>query len=245
MAFTFVPSLRGVALICAGMGVLLLVGFIVYRVRQRRSEPSRSESGLVEQLRASDWFQFEKVVAVVCGKLDYAVTRRGGANPDGGIDLLVEKNGERRAIQCKHWKTRQVGVRHVREFLGALADAGVQKGSFVALGGCTGEALALAERHDIEVINETQLETMLRAVDAANDPDVLALLGDTRKYCPRCEREMVLRTAGRGTNAGSQFWACSAYPSCRYAMPAMLRMPRPPFSDMGQIDSRETRRSHE
>jgi restriction system protein len=220
LAFAFVPFLRGVVLICAGIGLLLLVGFIAYRLTQKRSKPSPSESELVGQLRAIDWFQFEKVVALVCRKLDYAVTRRGGANPDGDIDLLLEKNGERRAIQCKHWKTRQVGVRHVREFLGALADAGVQKGSFVTLGGCTGEAQALAERHAIEVINESQLVTMLKAADAAHDPDILALLRDTRKYCPKCEQEMVLRTASRGTSAGSQFWGCSAYPSCQYTMPA-------------------------
>jgi hypothetical protein len=169
LAFAFFPFLRGAALICTGMGVLFLVGFIAYRVTQRRSGASRSESELVGQFRAIDWFHFEKVVAVVCRKLDYAVTRRGGANPDGGIDLLLEKNCERRAIQCKHWKTRQVGVRHVREFLGALADAGVQKGSFVTLDGCTAEAQALAERHDIEVIDESQLAAMLKAVDAAQD----------------------------------------------------------------------------
>ncbi len=33
--------------------------------------------------------------------------------------------------------------------------------------------------------------------------------------CPRCEAEMVLRTAKRGANAGKQFWGCSNYPKCR------------------------------
>jgi hypothetical protein len=37
--------------------------------------------------------------------------------------------------------------------------------------------------------------------------------------CPRCGRKLVLRTAKNGTNAGSQFWGCSGYPSCRYTSP--------------------------
>src|SRR5262245_4171820 len=37
--------------------------------------------------------------------------RRGGANPDGGIDLVIERDGQRSAVQCKQWKTWNVGVR--------------------------------------------------------------------------------------------------------------------------------------
>lgn len=35
------------------------------------------------------------------------------------------------------------------------------------------------------------------------------------RKCPKCGSNMVLRTAKRGTNAGRQFWGCSAYPKCR------------------------------
>ena len=37
--------------------------------------------------------------------------------------------------------------------------------------------------------------------------------------CPLCRGGMVLRTAKRGDNAGSQFWGCSAYPRCRGTRP--------------------------
>ena len=37
----------------------------------------------------------------------------------------------------------------------------------------------------------------------------------TERVCPRCGSSMVLRTAKRGNNAGSQFWGCSAYPKCK------------------------------
>ena len=35
------------------------------------------------------------------------------------------------------------------------------------------------------------------------------------KVCPKCSASMVKRVAKKGTHAGEQFWACSAFPKCR------------------------------
>jgi len=37
--------------------------------------------------------------------------------------------------------------------------------------------------------------------------------------CPTCGKPMVLRTARKGPNAGSQFQGCSGYPECRATLP--------------------------
>jgi len=244
----FVPPVRqmlvGFGLLVVGAVVLaLLVGLGVFLIRRSERKPlfdstrfttlnvtpsappstpepkPQTAADLVRQLRAIDWFQFEQLVALAYRKQGYAVSRRGGANPDGGIDLVIEKDGMRTALQCKHWKTWNVGVKVVREFLGALTDAGIQRGMFITLGGCTGDAKRLADKHGIEIVNETGLAAMLEATDARFDPAVLEILRDTRKLCPKCERKMVLRTAGRGTGAGEKFWGCSGYPRCRFTMP--------------------------
>ena len=185
---------------------------------KRKSEPAFT-AGLIEQVRSMDWFQFEKLVGHVYQKLGYTVTRRGGADPDGGIDLIIEKDGQRIAVQCKQWKAWNVGVKAIREFLGALTDAGIQKGIFITLRGYTEDARQLADKHGIEIMNETGLTRMLESTDARFDPDVLELLHDTRKFCPKCERELVIRVAERGANRGGKFWGCSGYPRCHYTMP--------------------------
>jgi len=41
--------------------------------------------------------------------------------------------------------------------------------------------------------------------------------GGTKRVCPRCGRELVLRTARKGGHVGEQFWGCSGFPKCRYA----------------------------
>ncbi|CCK80600.1 putative nuclease [Desulfobacula toluolica Tol2] len=33
--------------------------------------------------------------------------------------------------------------------------------------------------------------------------------------CPKCGNVMILRTAKKGPNAGTQFWGCSTFPKCR------------------------------
>jgi restriction system protein len=182
--------------------------------------PPAALPDILKQLRRIDWFQFEKIVAITYKKLGYTVTRMGGANPDGGIDLIIAKDGERIAVQCKQWKTWNVGVKAVREFLGALTHAGIRKGIFVTLCGYTGDAKQLAEQHGIEMVNETALADLLEKTGVRLDPAALDILDDTRKFCPKCEREMVLKTAKKGKGAGQQFWACPGYPMhCRYTMP--------------------------
>jgi HJR/Mrr/RecB family endonuclease len=184
------------------------------------AEPSLpTQVDLVGQIRKIDWFQFEKLVGLTYRKLGYTVEQRGGANPDGGIDLIVQKDGERIAIQCKHWQNWDVNVKTVREFLGALADAGIKKGIFVTLNGYTGDAKKLAERHSIEIVNQTELIEMLEATNARFDPETREILIDSRKFCPKCESELVIRKTKRGLNAGRQFWGCSSYPKCYFQMP--------------------------
>lgn len=184
-----------------------------------RLEHPRNSGELIEQMRSTDWFQFEKLVALIYRKHNYSVVRRGGANPDGGIDLVLTKNGERSAVQCKHWKSRDVGVKAIREFLGALMDSGIQRGVFITLSGYTDDARNLAAKHGIEIVNETGLATMIEGTDARFDSEVLDILQDKRKFCPKCENEMVLRTAKRGSGAGNRFWGCSSFPRCLCSMP--------------------------
>lgn len=34
--------------------------------------------------------------------------------------------------------------------------------------------------------------------------------------CPKCGKQLVIRTATKGNNAGNKFWGCTGFPSCRY-----------------------------
>ena len=58
--------------------------------------------------------------------------------PDDGMAIiLTASDDERIAVQCKHWKTWNVGVKMIREFLGALKDPDIQNGIVITLRGYT------------------------------------------------------------------------------------------------------------
>jgi four helix bundle suffix protein len=42
------------------------------------------------------------------------------------------------------------------------------------------------------------------------DPSIKAVM-----MCPSCKKPMILRTARKGPNSGSQFWGCTGYPECK------------------------------
>ena len=170
---------------------------------------------LADKLHKIDWFQFEKLVGAIYQAKGFSVQRLGGAKPDGGIDLIIEQAGVKTAIQCKHRKDSEVPVSDMREFLGALKDHEFQNGIFITLHGYTSDAQALAAKHKIQILRQPELTAMLESLDWQYNPAIQSALDPNKKICPKCERQMVLRTARRGSNRGSQFWSCSAYPRCR------------------------------
>ena len=54
---------------------------------------------------------------------------------------------------------------------------------------------------------------------ASKAPVLNEMLEIEKRLCPRCGSELVLRTAKRGKQAGSQFWGCSNFPNCRFVEP--------------------------
>lgn len=47
----------------------------------------------------------------------------------------------------------------------------------------------------------------------------------SKRICPRCGNDLVVRTAKRGPNAGNQFWGCSTYPKCRVVQKLTNQIP--------------------
>ena len=176
--------------------------------------PNSDEEDLTSQLRAVDWYQFEKVVGLAYEARGYTLERRGGANPDGGIDLLIERGGERTAIQCKHWKRWNVRAPLVREFIGALYLEGVAKGIIVTLQESTADAERLAAANNIEIVRQDDLARLIDELPDDRRAKVDELLRDRTKRCPKCESFMVLRTPGCGDD-WKAFWGCQRYPVCR------------------------------
>jgi restriction system protein len=118
---------------------------------------------------------------------------------------------------------RKVGVKPVRELLGVIVSEGAARGILVTSGVFTEEAWRFARQNpQIELVDGPALLLLIRAVQAAPTPAVGSVPATSREeapLCPSCRVRMVIRTARRGPDAGSQFWACPRFPDCRQTMP--------------------------
>jgi hypothetical protein len=74
---------------------------------------------------------------------------------------------------------------------------------------------AEAIKHGIQILNESDVVRMLEESGLMSSKEDSALFSDSRKFCPKCEREMVLR---RARLTGRQFWGCSNYPRCKFIL---------------------------
>jgi restriction system protein len=174
---------------------------------------------LVAHLRALDWFQFENAIGVLYGHIGHRVRRTGGANPDGGIDLELTRGTDRIAVQCKHWQAGEVGVKVVREFMGAMVAAGITQGILIGSAGFTGPARELAVQQRIELLDERDVARRIQSAGGWWDPLFRSAFVSPPKLCPKCGSPLVERVAKRGPGIGKAFYGCSRYPRCTQTMP--------------------------
>ena len=177
--------------------------------KDQKSAASPLPQSIMDKFRAIDWLQFEKTVGLVYELQGYRVTQRGGAKPDGGIDLVIQNNGNQTAVQCKHWKTWKVRLKVVKELFASMTDERLSHGVIVTLNDrFTLDAKDYAAKHNIAIVHAENLMGMISNLGTTDQLRVQAMLDDRTKHCPKCGSAMVWRTKG----VWKSFWGCSQYP---------------------------------
>lgn len=174
-------------------------------------------------LNSVSWQEFEMLVGEVFRRRGYVVSETGGGGADGGVDLVLRKDGEKFLVQCKQWKAFKVGVITIRELYGVMAAGGAAGGFVVTSGVFTQEAKSFAEGRNIDLIDGSELTAMIKKIQPQLQATTTtpqrtpqsASAATSDPSCPNCGSAMVKRTAKQGANAGNLFWGCSSYPKCR------------------------------
>ncbi|MGN6512577.1 MAG: restriction endonuclease, partial [Lysobacteraceae bacterium] len=91
------------AFLLAGEGAAL-ASFLGTRKRRALLE---QQTGL-DSLAAMSWREFEMLVGEAFRRQGYLVEETGLGGADGGIDLIVRRQGRTELVQCKQWRSRQV-----------------------------------------------------------------------------------------------------------------------------------------
>ena len=207
----------------AGLGVVISMGwpifsllFLIAALASFFSERNRTalfkQNRSIDRIRSLGWQQFEQFVGRYFKEQGYFVVETP-AGPDGGVDLVLRKDGEKTYVQCKHWKTYKVSVVKVRELLGSMAAGRADRGVLVTTGQFTSSAKQFGKQHRIRLIDGNELERLIHIT--ADDGVPQSPPGEDQPKCPVCNSAMIKRTAKKGSNPGRQFWGCMKFPACR------------------------------
>ena len=190
---------------------LIVAGLSAFYGYRKGKQLERQTS--IDSIGELSWRRFESLVSEAFRRKGYMVLDNINDGPDGGVDIILRKDGQVVFVQCKHWKTRQVGVNVVRELLGAMTSKKVSNGIVVTYGGFTQEAYEFAKPNSIHLIDGSELTKLVASVQKIKKIETAS---KTDKSCPKCGKQMVLRVARKGPHAGKSFWGCSGFPNCRY-----------------------------
>ena len=218
----------------AGLGQYILpliclagAGLSAWRRKERQQLVANvSQSKAADVLDGMTWQQFERLVAEAFRLQGFRAMETGGGGADGGVDLVLNRNGEKFLVQCKQWRAYKVGVEVVRELYGVMAAMGATGGFVVTSGRFTEEATSFASGRNVKLIDGLALHGLILRAQAgtSTSAETMSSLPPSSSgtsslgaapSCPVCAKSMVRRTARRGTSAGAAFWGCTSYPACR------------------------------
>ncbi|CAK1864892.1 restriction endonuclease [Vibrio crassostreae] len=167
-----------------------------------------------------NWIEFESYIGEYFKSQGYTVKQSFTQKPDGGVDIWLTKDNELSLVQCKHWKTRKVGVQVLREMYGVMIANNASKMIIVTSGDFTSEAVAFSLDKRLWLVNGSELVHMIEdGRSFQNRPSTPTPAPKTfceSRTCPRCQSKLVIRVAKRGAKSGMSFYGCSTYPKCRY-----------------------------
>jgi len=120
----------------------------------------------LSDIKAISWQEFEFLVGEYYRRKGYSVFEMGGDSPDGGIDLLAKKNGEKIVIQCKHWKAFKVDVKIARELYGVMIDSTASGAVLITSGDFTQPTIDFVKDKPIELIDGPKLAKLIAEAKA-------------------------------------------------------------------------------
>lgn len=211
--------------------LLLVATGMSYLGRAHRQQLLK-QAALNRSLEFMSWQEFELLVGEAFRQRGFKVREMGGAGPDGGVDLVLTKNGETFLVQCKQWKALKVGVEIVREIFGVTAAEGASGCYVVTSGRFTAPAKDFAKGRNIQLIDGPALLDLLDQAHRQQTPTngvqtPSPSLANASAHqavhkpaqgpeCPHCAVPMVKRYSKQSRSA---FWGCSQFPRCKGVRP--------------------------
>jgi len=161
------PAARTTLMIAAVLliAILIITVYFTY-VKFRMSEERLKGFIKLDVLTKINPFQVEHHVAHRFRKMGYHNVRVTKAKADGGIDVLMEKNGKRYGVQVKRYHPRKyIQVESVRALLGSMQQLGLDKVIYVTTSNYTNYVWKTINKSKIFLLNGAQFEKMSKELE--------------------------------------------------------------------------------
>ena len=143
---------------------------------------------------------FERELATVYRGLGYRVKETPGSG-DGGVDLVLKRNGKTIVVQCKAHKD-PVGPAIARELYGSMVHSKADRAVLACTGGFTKGVYVFVKGKPIDLVSGSELARLGAQIEGQDIHDT--------PMCVKCAKAMVLKEGAYGS-----FWGCPGYPGCR------------------------------
>jgi restriction system protein len=193
-------------------------GAVPHASRRAANEPAQAWGPAV--FEAIEWRRFEAVCETLFAQAGFE-TRSQSHGADGGVDIWlhsINSPGPAAVVQCKHWRSKPVGVRELREFLGVMTSHQLKRGTYATTSTYTPDALAFAKANSIHTLDGAGLLQLIARRTPEQQQALLQVAYEGeywRPTCASCGNKMVERTRRAD---GRKFWACAQGRRCQHTM---------------------------
>lgn len=196
------PSVATLARSCAVLsgGAAIFLATIAAR-RQRYRAALVDNQADISAIKRLSWQDFELLVGEAYRRHGFRVDEIGQGGADGGVDLILSRDGRKVLVQCKRWAKSNLGAPAIREMAGLLMHHNAHEAKIVCASGFTKEVIKFAAGKPLELIDGDALLRLIAGVrkDTANGATTCL-----------CGAPLTVRRGPSGS-----FLGCSRYPICR------------------------------
>jgi len=148
-----------------------LIKKIIINRKVKKVGKIRNDIGLLNQIKSLSHKEFEFYVADLFKKLGYKADVVGGSS-DGGIDIVLERDGKKSYVQCKQYNSK-VQVDKVRDFYGAIVSKFANAKCYFVTNNCfTLPAEEFAKDKPIELIDGQKLVEYIRLSEKGGEDKI-------------------------------------------------------------------------
>lgn len=171
----------------------------------------RSDSWNKQVFADIEWRRFEAVCESLFAQSGFK-TKSQSHGADGGVDVWMysaHAEGPVSIAQCKHFRSKEVDVKLIREFFGVMSSHKLQRGTFVTTSTFTADAQKFANENGINALDGDKLLKLIASRTSEQQKELLDIAYEgeySTPTCASCGIKLVKRT---------KFWGCSNFPKCR------------------------------